>query len=580
MVTQKEIRFIKCYVDYKDGKLYCKNCYVVICRNNVFYKHSWNGRGYKGYEYGTKMELGYRLGLHLNSNKKYHTFNRRDMIWMMHNGLIDQDYKVVNVNGDIYDDRIENLKLEKLAKKRAGRKRGLKDQKTRKAKKILPVREERSVIERYHSGVTSGNIEKEFNISASAVRNVILRNKLPLRWYVKKTWKKIDLSHPVSNVVGVYAICAFELNSEKTKRVQKAYFGSSVDIYGRVRDHYSKLINNKHFNTDMQKDFNADDRAFRMYVIEECKEGEELTLESKHLNSVCMSSLYNTWKAPKLDEILPFLRNAVNMKKFKNGYTVNSETGCWEVDKAHKTGYGRLEVSMRRECGKVKYFAMHRVAYWNKTGEYPELVRHLCDNKRCINPDHLESGSHRDNSLDKFREFDKEFENVWVELKADAKKITEYFKWEKCRIEGQPDISSQVYTWERKLGLKEKYPDIYKNSGRRIARSSEEIAKEKEERRLRREEKKAAQIKKAKEHGLELLETLSRKQAVKKALMKFIMLEAQRSSLIYEKLVNNRNAQEIELINDMEKFVSESCEKSWDAVKKLCPPNQNPYKYA
>ena len=97
---------------------------------------------------------------------------------------------------------------------------------------------------------------------------------------------------------------------------------------------------------------------------------------------------------------------------------------------------------------------------------------------------------------------------------------------------------------------------------------------------LRREEKKAAQIKKAKEHGLELLETLSRKQAVKKALMKFILLEAQRSSLIYEKLVNNRNAQEIELINDMEKFVSESCEKSWDAVKKLCPPNQNPYKYA
>ena len=480
MITQKEIRFIKCYVDYKDGKLYCKN------------------PRRRGYEYDTKTQQGYRLGLHLNSNKKYHTFNRRDMIWMMHNGLIDQDYKVVNVNGDIYDDRIENLKLEKLAKKRAGRKRGLKDQKTRKAKKILTVREERSVIERYHSGVTSGNIEKEFNISASAVRNVILRNKLPLRWHVKKTWKKIDLSHPVSNVVGVYAICAFDLNCEKTKRVQKAYFGSSVDIYGRVRDHYSKLINNKHFNTDMQKDFNADDRAFRMYVIEECKEGEELTLESKHLNSVCMSSLYNTWKAPKLDEILPFLRKAVNMKKFKNGYTVNSETGCWEVDKAHKTGYGRLEVSMRRECGKVKYFAMHRVAYWNKTGEYPELVRHLCDNKRCINPDHLESGSHRDNSLDKFREFDKEFENVWVELKADAKKITEYFKWEKCRIEGQPDISAQVGGWERKLGLKEKYPDIYKNSGRRIARSSEEIAKEKEERRLRREEKKLPKLKRLK----------------------------------------------------------------------------------
>ena len=463
--------------------------------------------------------------------------------------------------------------MEKLEKKRAGRKRGQKDQKSRKSRKILTAREERSVIERYHSGVTSGNIEKEFNISDSAVRNVILKNKLPLRWHVKKTWKKIDLSHP-GNVVGVYAICAFDLNSEKTKRVQKAYFGSSVDIYGRVRDHYSKLVNNNHFNTEMQKDFNADDRAFRIYVVEECKEGEELTLESKHLNSVCMSSLYNTWKAPKLDEILPFLRKAVNMKKFKNGYTVNSETGCWEIDKVHKTGYGRLQVYMRREYGKVKYFAMHRVAYWNKTGEYPELVRHLCDNKRCINPDHLASGSHRDNGLDKFRKFDKEFENVWVELKADAKKITEYFKWEKCRRESQPDISNQVGGWERKLGLREKYPDIYKNSGRRIARSSEEVAKEKEERRLRREEKKAAKIKRAKEHGLELL---ARNQAIKKALMKLILLRAQQTSLLL--FLNNRNDQEVKLIWDMIGFVGKSCKKSQDALKKLCPPNKNPYQY-
>lgn len=47
----------------------------------------------------------------------------------------------------------------------------------------------------------------------------------------------------------------------------------------------------------------------------------------------------------------------------------------------------------------------HRVAYCQAHGLLPgdiegTIIRHKCDNKACINPDHLEPGSHADNMRD------------------------------------------------------------------------------------------------------------------------------------------------------------------------------------
>lgn len=73
-----------------------------------------------------------------------------------------------------------------------------------------------------------------------------------------------------------------------------------------------------------------------------------------------------------------------------------SPSGCWEWTRARdKDGYGKIRVSnvMQRA---------HRVSYEFFNGEIPEglIVRHKCDNPCCINPEHLEIGTHKDNTQD------------------------------------------------------------------------------------------------------------------------------------------------------------------------------------
>ena len=57
----------------------------------------------------------------------------------------------------------------------------------------------------------------------------------------------------------------------------------------------------------------------------------------------------------------------------------------------------------RRIKGKLYY--VHRLAYADHHGltieEVPALLRHTCDNPRCVNPEHLIPGTHKDNARDR-----------------------------------------------------------------------------------------------------------------------------------------------------------------------------------
>jgi len=68
-------------------------------------------------------------------------------------------------------------------------------------------------------------------------------------------------------------------------------------------------------------------------------------------------------------------------------YTVNVETGCWEWQgRPTDDGYGRTRIDGVNTYAHRHYYAVHR-------GTIPKGLEldHLCRNRMCVNPDHLEA---------------------------------------------------------------------------------------------------------------------------------------------------------------------------------------------
>jgi hypothetical protein len=76
------------------------------------------------------------------------------------------------------------------------------------------------------------------------------------------------------------------------------------------------------------------------------------------------------------------------------GYLLQ-ESGCWDwVGSLSPEGYGRFRVNGRPEYA-------HRIMFERHKGPIPagREIDHLCRNRRCVNPDHLEAVSRRENCL-------------------------------------------------------------------------------------------------------------------------------------------------------------------------------------
>lgn len=73
---------------------------------------------------------------------------------------------------------------------------------------------------------------------------------------------------------------------------------------------------------------------------------------------------------------------------------VTKGTACWRwTGPQNKTGYGLTELGA----------SAHHVAYVlanRRLVPRGQVIRHLCGNRNCVRPDHLELGSHYDNYLD------------------------------------------------------------------------------------------------------------------------------------------------------------------------------------
>lgn len=58
-------------------------------------------------------------------------------------------------------------------------------------------------------------------------------------------------------------------------------------------------------------------------------------------------------------------------------------------------------VSVRLVDGTIKCIRLHRAIFYDANGYWPPVVRHTCDNPRCIEISHLVGGTAADNNRDR-----------------------------------------------------------------------------------------------------------------------------------------------------------------------------------
>lgn len=119
-----------------------------------------------------------------------------------------------------------------------------------------------------------------------------------------------------------------------------------------------------------------------------------------------------------------------------HGWTEDSITGCWIWQGSiHKTGYGCF-------VHRGKQYLAHRAIYESRIEPINNLhVLHVCDNRPCVNPNHLFLGTNNDNVQDKISKG----RQIWGE-KISTAKLT-YEAVEYIRGEGSTERNKDLAEW-------------------------------------------------------------------------------------------------------------------------------------
>lgn len=111
------------------------------------------------------------------------------------------------------------------------------------------------------------------------------------------------------------------------------------------------------------------------------------------------------------------------IKRFNESVDKNGPNGChiWKGNVLSSSGYGRMGVN-------GKYIRAHRLSYMLYKGDISEgkIIMHLCNNKLCVNPEHLKEGTCAENTQQMIDE-GRQVNGNAILTKDDAYKIRELY---------------------------------------------------------------------------------------------------------------------------------------------------------
>lgn len=160
---------------------------------------------------------------------------------------------------------------------------------------------------------------------------------------------------------------------------------SKCSVIGCEKSNYAKGLCKKHYQR-MRSSGTTDDP----YQAMTCSApGCESTAKSKGL---CVKHYTRLIRYGDIQATKVIVGDDISRLKSS---MVISATGCWEWSKFRKNGYGVAGLNGRLEQA-------HRASWMVFKGEIPEdmQINHKCNNRPCINPDHLYIGDQLQNMKD------------------------------------------------------------------------------------------------------------------------------------------------------------------------------------